>query len=269
MKAVKIALFNQKGGVGKTTATKSIASELAKNHGKKVLIIDSDPSGNATDGIRHQDEPAEWYGEAIRYNCEDNYVTDPMNFVVKTDFDNLYLMPNKKSEMLIAERALNMANFNTNVVFQDLFDDLNNEFDYILLDCGAGEGGKITQNVLTYADYVLIPFQPSDDSFKGYENVIRKINEVKRDNRNLKILGSFISMYSETTTMSQSMAQVAKSALGDEYIPIPISDTVNVDYARNQRIPLAWFSKNKAKSDYEKLTDEIVKRVEKAQENNA
>jgi len=262
--AVKIAIYNTKGGVGKTTSAKAIAGELAKNHGKKVLIIDCAANGYISAGLKHEGEPTMDYAKMIIENCADGSKSNPHACICNTSFTNLDIMYSTRSEMMAAEEALMNTDFNANIVFMNLFSSLDSDYDFIFLDCGSGEGSAITTNALVFADYALIPFTPDVDAVNGYKATLERIKETRHDKAKFSVLGSFITRYNRITILSQIAYQSSIESIYG-FIPITIRQTSEVDDARLSQAPPCYYDpEGKLAEDYAKLTSKILERLKQS-----
>lgn len=189
-----IAIANQKGGVGKTTTAINLAASIAALD-KKVLLIDSDPQGNATSGVGIKAEDI----QLDLYECLINN-ENPTDAILQTATPNLYIIPSTidlvGAEIDLVDRE-NREYFMSNVVKQ-----IKNDFDYIFIDC-LPSLGLITLNALTAADSVIIPVQCEFFSLEGYGKLKDTLNLVKQGlNPNLEIEGIILTMYDKRLRMA-------------------------------------------------------------------
>ena len=257
---VKIAITNHKGGSAKTTSVTNIAGSLAKDFKKRVLVVDCDNSANLTEGIAHNQEPEEYLVDVIEENCEDEYIPAIESIIVPTDFENLYLLPTRRRDLIKVNKMMDEAEFSTNFLFQNILSEADEYFDFVLFDCAGNDGNpEVTNNILCCCDYVLVPFEPNADSVNGYVMTKARVKSMKRDNRNLKILGSFITKYQKATKLSREMDEFAESVIDDELIPIKITNSVIVGNARLYCTPLAYFNPSaKTAKDYKALAKYVI-----------
>lgn len=267
--ATKIAIFNQKGGVGKTTSSKAIAGELSKNHDKKVLLIDCDSSANATNGIDYQSLPPIYLTDLIHQYCSDLDIDiyelseQAFDAICKTEFDRLDLMPAKKEKMIIANRELSTISMGGSDLFRDLLSIVDSKYDYIIIDVAAGGETKMCENALTFADYVIAPCEADEDSLDAYFGTIQKIKEAKRQNRKLKSLGVFLTKYNQRNPKARAAYEILNSQTAVDFIPVIIPFSNEVGNARSLKKPLCYHNAvgKTVIQRYAELTDYIVKKI--------
>ena len=259
--SVKIAVYNQKGGVGKTTVTKAIAGELSKQE-FKVLVIDADSSGNSSTGIAHETEPEIEYANLITQYCTDDSVSDPRVAIVSTIFPNLDLMPGGE-KLDIAARNMDLKalqGFDSSAIMRELFCDIDGDYDFIILDCPGQRNGTMTRNALTFADYVLIPMQADVDSINGYNQSMGTINAIRKmSNPKLKLIGVFFSMVNDRRKLVKSMRE---KAIFEAYIDIPIPNLGEVPESTLESKPMCYYKpRHRVTQDYHNITNVILKRA--------
>lgn len=202
-----IAIANQKGGVGKTTTAINLAASVAALD-KKVLLIDSDPQGNATSGVGIKPEDI----QLDLYECLINN-ENPSDAILQTATPNLYVIPSTidlvGAEIDLVDRE-NREFFMSNVVKQ-----IKNDFDYIFIDC-LPSLGLITLNALTAADSVIIPVQCEFFSLEGYGKLKDTLNLVKQGlNPNLEIEGIILTMYDKRLRMANLVIEQINEMVTD------------------------------------------------------
>ena len=205
-----IAIFNQKGGVGKTTTNVNLSASIGKL-GKKVLVLDMDPQGNTTSG----------YG--IDKNTIENTIyevivdgLDIHDAIIKTDFDNIYLVA-AASELAGAE--IELANEkDREYKLKNSLDKIKDDYDYIFIDCPPSLG-MLTINSLTASDSVLIPIQCEYYALEGVSQLMSTFKLVKkRLNPNIEIQGVVLSMFDGRANLSiQVVEEVKKYFKGSVY----------------------------------------------------
>lgn len=176
-----IAVFNQKGGVGKTTTNVNLTASLGKK-GKKILVLDLDPQGNTTSG----------YG--IDKNNVDYTIYDVMlddvdikEAIIKTEFENIDIV-SSTTDLSGAEVEL-ATKKDREYSLKKSLEKVRNEYDYIFIDCPPSLG-MLTINCLTTVDSVLIPIQCEYYALEGVSQLMETIKLVKsRLNPNLEIQG--------------------------------------------------------------------------------
>jgi len=202
-----IAIANQKGGVGKTTTAVNLAAALGILD-KKVLLIDSDPQGNASSGLGYKEEDikAELYDSLISGEGMED-------LIIQTDSPNLFLIPST-IELVGAEIEL-VNSEDREYKLKACLDPLRESFDYIIIDC-LPSLGIITVNALTAADTVLIPVQCEIYSLEGLGKLKNTIQLVKENyNPILEIEGIVLSMFDKRLRMAKMVVNHVKELLSD------------------------------------------------------
>ena len=194
-----VAFLNQKGGVGKTTTCVNMAGYLAQM-GKKVLILDIDPQGNASSnlGIEKDSKPKTIYNVIV----DDNTIDE---VIVPTKLENLDLIPSDV-DLAGAEIELDQMN-NREKVVRNIRKKVVNNYDYICIDCPPSLG-LITVNALTACDSVLIPIQCEYFALEGLSQLMYTIKLVKKHlNENIDVEGVVLTMKDNRSNLGQSVAQ--------------------------------------------------------------
>jgi chromosome partitioning protein len=202
-----IAIANQKGGVGKTTTAINLAASIAALD-KKVLLIDSDPQGNASSGVGVKEDQV----EHDTYDCLVEGL-DPHLAIIKTETPNLYLIPSSinlvgaEIELVnTPDREFQMRNFVSKI---------KEEFDYIFIDC-LPSLGLITVNAITAADSLIIPVQCEFFSLEGFGKLKETISIIKQGlNPKLEIEGIVLSMYDKRLRMANMVVEQVKEIITD------------------------------------------------------
>ena len=187
-----VSIANQKGGVGKTTTSINLSTILAKK-GKKVLMIDADPQGNASSGVGVDKEVEESVYDILIGD------TEIKNVVIKTNIKNLYVCP---SNINLAGAEVELVSvMSREYRLKEKLDEVKDEYDYIIIDCPPSLG-LITLNAFTASDSVLIPVQCEYYALEGLGQLINTINLVKKHlNKNIDIEGALLTMYDARTNL--------------------------------------------------------------------
>lgn len=192
-----ISVANQKGGVGKTTSTVSLAAALAV-HGKKVLIIDSDPQGNATSGLGVQ-----------KGELEQDVYDVLVNQVPMADV----IVPTTRENLMIAPSTIQLAGAEIELTSQprreqrlkEAVEKIKDDYDYIFIDCPPSLG-HLTMNAFTASDTVLIPVQCEYYALEGLSQLMNTITMVRKHfNPQLKIEGVLLTMYDARTNLGNEV----------------------------------------------------------------
>ena len=166
-----VSFSNQKGGVGKTTSCVNIAAQVGKK-GKKVLMIDMDPQGNATSGLGlHKSKIKKTIYDVIIGKC------DIKEAIIKTKFSNLSVVP---ATIDLAGAELELHELDTDTNFTKIaLDSINSDYDYIFIDCPPSLG-MLTVEALSISDGVVIPMQCEFYSLEGMSQLFNTVKKIKQ-----------------------------------------------------------------------------------------
>ena len=246
-----ISVANQKGGVGKTTTTINLSTMLAKK-GKKVLLIDADPQGNATSGVGTEKE--------VEYSTYDILVSDVemVQALEKTIIKNLLVCP---SNINLAGAEVELVSMMSREQrLKEKLEEIKDKFDYILIDCPPSLG-LITLNAFTASDSVLIPVQCEYYALEGLGQLLNTINLVKKHlNKNLEVEGALLTMYDARTNLSNQVVKEVKKYFGDKVYKTVIPRNVRLSEAPSYGMPITEYDpRSKGAKTYEKFTKEFLK----------
>ena len=205
-----ISIFNQKGGVGKTTTVVNLSAALGRKS-KKVLIIDLDPQGNATSGIGVEKDRIETSIYDILINRR-----DLREAIHGTSAENVDIVP---SSVDLAGAEIELGTIeNRELILKQSLENLDLEYDYIIIDCPPSLG-LLSLNSLAGSDSVLIPIQCEYYALEGVSQLMNTIELVRENiNRHLKIEGVVLSMFDGRTNLSiQVVEEVKKYFKGKVY----------------------------------------------------
>ncbi|MFK7949132.1 MAG: ParA family protein [Saprospiraceae bacterium] len=245
-----ISLLNHKGGVGKTTSTISIGAGLAKL-GKRVLLLDLDPQANLTLslGIPRQKitiyEALRGEGELAPYNVKENLDVIPSTLDLSG------------AEMELINEA------GREFILRELFEPLQMEYDYILIDCPPSLG-LLTLNALTSSNHVIIPLQTEFLALQGLTKIKQVVDKVRfRLNKKLSIIGVIATMYDKRKVLNRDVVDTIRKYFGDRVFDTMIRDNVSLAEAPAARQDIFEYnSRSNGAKDYLALSKEIIERVE-------
>ena len=246
-----IAIFNQKGGVGKTTTNINLAACLALR-GKKILVIDIDPQGNTTSGLGVAKK-------GLPYTSYDLLVTDvdPVATIMKTNFKNLDIIP---ASVDLAGAEIELVNIKGRERrLKYALDQIRSAYDYILIDCPPSLG-LLTLNALTAVDSVLIPIQCEFYALEGVSQLISTIDLVKRSlNSELKIEGVILSMFDGRTNLSLQVMEEVKKYFGSKIYNTVSPRNVRLAEAPSYGLPIISYDpRSKGAMAYEAFAEEFL-----------
>lgn len=246
-----IAVANQKGGVGKTTTTINLSAALAEE-GKKVLLADLDPQGNATSGVGVDKRSVE---TTIYEMFTENAPFDQC--VVKTEFDNLYVLP---ANINLSGAEIDLIDEEEReYILKGILDEVKDQFDFILIDCPPSLN-MLTVNALTAADSVLVPIQCEYYALEGLSQLIHTINLVKRKlNPTLVMEGVVFTMYDARTRLSMQVVENVKSTLKENIYETIIPRNIRLAEAPSYGMPItAYATHSTGANSYRLLAMEVI-----------
>lgn len=248
-----IAFANQKGGVGKTTSCINISSAIALM-GKKVLIVDVDPQGNATSGVGVKKSPdlKSIYNTIVGEASVDSVIQ-------KTAIENLDILP----------ASIDLAGGEVEMVYMDsreqvlkrILTECKNSYDYITIDCPPSLG-LLTLNALTAADSVLIPIQCEFFALEGLSQLMNTVRFVKkRLNPQLTIEGVLLTMRDSRSSLGNQVTEEIKKYFANTVYENSIPRNVRLAESPSHGLPIFLYDKacTGAKA-YLKVAEELLTR---------
>jgi chromosome partitioning protein len=246
-----IAVFNQKGGVGKTTTNVNLSACIAVR-GKKVLVVDIDPQGNTTSGLGIDKKE-------LRKTIYDVLIGEEKaeDVIIQTAVENLSIIP---SSVQLAGAEIELTGFEEREkMLKKALEGIRDEYQYVFIDCPPSLG-LLTINALTAADSVLIPIQCEYYALEGVSQLMNTIWLVQRGlNPDLKVEGVVLSMFDGRTNLSiQVVDEVKRYFKGMVYTTI-IPRNVRLAEAPSYGVPILMYDpKSKGAEAYEELADEFI-----------
>ena len=246
-----ISVANQKGGVGKTTTAVNLCALLAKKN-KKILLIDTDPQGNATSALGIEKE--------VEFSTYDLLITDtPIGDIIqKTPIKNLDISPSNINLAGAEVQLVSMMSREQRM--KEKLDAVKDEYDYVIIDCPPSLG-LITLNAFTASDSVLIPVQCEYFALEGLGQLLNTVELVRKHlNKNLYIEGALLTMYDIRTNLANQVVREVKKFFQNKVYKTVIPRNVRVSEAPSYGMPISVYDpKSKGARSYEKFTRESLK----------
>ncbi|MFT6677280.1 MAG: chromosome partitioning protein [Sulfitobacter sp.] len=250
-----IAVANQKGGVGKTTTAINLSAALVEA-GKRVLLVDLDPQGNASTGLGIElDDRIYTTYELLLEDLDLDEV------VLTTDFEGLFIVPatvdlsSADIELISNEKRSFLLHDALRQTQMDRYD-----LDYILIDCPPSLN-LLTVNAMIAAHSVLVPLQSEFFALEGLSQLMMTIREIRQSgNKELRIEGIVLTMYDRRNNLSQQVENDARSNLGDLVFKTMIPRNVRVSEAPSFAMPvLSYDPQSKGAVAYRDLAKELIR----------
>ena len=251
-----IAVSNQKGGVGKTTTSINLAAGLGYL-GNKVLLVDFDPQGNATQGVGA--EVGEDKLSVYNLIMEDYKVEDIRKKLTSPPID---IVP---ASIALAGADLQMVKFEVGKeeLLKNKLELIKDEYDFIIIDCPPSLG-LLNTNALTAADSVIIPVQCEYYALEGLTQLIHTINLVKKKlNPDLEMEGVVFTMYDSRTNLSLQVVENVKDNLKQNIYKTIIPRNIRLAEAPSHGLPINLYDpKSTGAESYRLLAEEVMGREE-------
>ena len=254
-----IAVANQKGGVGKTTTVVNLATAMAACN-KKVLIIDSDPQGNASTGLG--------FDKANLKNSFYNVISGDVsinNTIQKTQIPNLLIVPTSIDLAAVEQEFVNLEN--RELRLKKEIEKLTEKYDYILIDCPPSLG-LLTLNALVAAKNLLVPLQVEFYALEGLTQLMDTVKHIKNNyNQLLSLQGIVLTMYDKRNKISEMVASDVKNFFKDKVYKTVIPRNVKISEAPSHGLPILMYDISCPGSQaYASLAAEIINQEVKSNE---
>ena len=245
-----LAFVNQKGGVGKTTTSVNLSAAFAEM-GKRVLLIDCDPQGNATSGLGIEKD-------GLELSIYDALINDtPMEEIILQTQFGLDMVP---SVMDLAGAEVELVNLDDKQYrLKKAVELIKDKYDYILIDCPPSLG-HVTLNALTAADSVLLPLQCEFYALEGLSQLLSTVQLVQEQlNGDLRIEGLVLTMYDSRTNLAEQVVEEVKTHFPDMVYATKIPRNVRLSEAPSFGKPIfAYASSSKGAQAYMSLAEEVI-----------
>ena len=252
-----ISIANQKGCVGKTTTAVNLSACVAEK-GKKVLLIDIDPQGNATSGLG-----VEAHESKSVYNVLVEEL-DIRETIEHTMIKKLDVCPANINLAGAEVELVSMMSRETRL--KNAIDTVRDDYDYIFIDCPPSLG-LITLNSFTASDSVLVPIQCEYYALEGLGQLINTIKLVQKHlNKNLKVEGVILTMFDARTNLSTQVVDEVEKYFGNKVFQTIIPRNIRLSEAPSHGLPINLYDSNsKGSETYRKLAKELIKLNEKGE----
>ncbi len=261
--AAIISIVNQKGGVAKTTTAINVSAALG-SMGKKVLLVDLDPQGNATTGYGYMGAAK----KSLEHTTYDVIMGEvrPAQAVIKTEYKNVWLMPSTQS---LAEAEIRLLQFeNKTLQLKKALLQIKDDYDIIIIDC-LPSLGVLALNGLSACDRIIIPMQCEPYSLEGVAELLATVKRVKKSsNRNLQLMGIVFTMLDKRLTVNREVMRSIKSKFPEDTIfKTEIPRNVKISEAPSHGEPIMYYDPtSKGAEAYNLLAKEIAKKCKALEE---
>ena len=257
-----ISIFNQKGGVGKTTSVVNLAVSLSKLN-KKVLVIDFDPQANTTTGLGFDKNELEKSIYKMFYDGGDNY----KDYILKSE-EGPYLIASENSLSGLEVELVSLDEEERLKMLNQIIEELKKDFDIILIDCPPSLG-LLSLNALVASDSIIIPIQTEYYALEGVSELLKTYQTIKESiKEDLEIEGVLLCMFDKDTDLSYEVVEEVKSFFKEKVFSTMIPRNIKLAEAPSfGKSVISYDEKSKGARAYLSLAKELVENIFGKKEN--
>lgn len=257
-----ISIFNQKGGVGKTTSVVNLAVSLSKLN-KKVLVIDFDPQANTTTGLGFDKNELEKSIYKMFYDEGDNY----KDYILKSE-EGPYLIASENSLSGLEVELVSLDEEERLKMLSQIIEELKKDFDIILIDCPPSLG-LLSLNALVASDSIIIPIQTEYYALEGVSELLKTYQTIKESiKEDLEIEGVLLCMFDKDTDLSYEVVEEVKSFFKEKVFSTMIPRNIKLAEAPSfGKSVISYDEKSKGARAYLSLAKELVENIFGKKEN--
>ena len=257
-----ISIFNQKGGVGKTTSVVNLAVSLSKLN-KKVLVIDFDPQANTTTGLGFDKNELEKSIYKMFYDEGDNY----KDYILKSE-EGPYLIASENSLSGLEVELVSLDQEERLKMLSQIIEEIKKDFDIILIDCPPSLG-LLSLNALVASDSIIIPIQTEYYALEGVSELLKTYQTIKESiKEDLEIEGVLLCMFDKDTDLSYEVVEEVKSFFKEKVFSTMIPRNIKLAEAPSfGKSVISYDEKSKGARAYLSLAKELVENIFGKKEN--
>lgn len=259
-----ISIFNQKGGVGKTTSVVNLAVALSKLD-KKVLVIDFDPQANTTTGLGFDKNELEKSIYKMFYDEGDNY----KDYILKSE-EGPYLIASENSLSGLEVELVSLDQEERLKMLSQIIEEIKKDFDIILIDCPPSLG-LLSLNALVASDSIIIPIQTEYYALEGVSELLKTYQTIKESiKEDLEIEGVLLCMFDKDTDLSYEVVEEVKSFFKEKVFSTMIPRNIKLAEAPSfGKSVITYDEKSKGARAYLSLAKELVENIFGKKEKNS